>query len=90
MKPLLTLFVWLCCSITGAAQDSTFVHTDSWQELVDAWYEDWEDEETTNRAQLYELLGELASQRPNLNNATREELEQLPFLSETQVADLLE
>lgn len=90
MKRLLTLLVWVCCTVTGAAQDSIGVPADAWQEMLDAYYSDGEEEETVNREQLYELLGDLASQHPNLNNATREELEQLPFLSEAQVADILE
>lgn len=38
----------------------------------------------------YERLSDLAEHPINLNNATREELEQLPFLSKQQIEDMME
>ncbi len=49
-----------------------------------------EEAEEGGMADLYEQLEELSSQPLDLNNATREELEQLPFLTYQQLNDLLE
>ena len=49
-----------------------------------------EEAEEGGMADLYEQLEELSSQPLDLNNATREELEQLPFLTSQQLNGLLE
>lgn len=62
------------------------------------WEELWEemqagaDDEDDDEAQQeeYERLAQLAHSPMDLNKATREDLEQLPFLSELQVMDLLD
>lgn len=59
---------------------------EAWQAFVSA--EDIDDE--TRAEDDYELLSQLADHPLELNRATREELEQLPFLSEQQVMDMLE
>ena len=64
---------------------------------TDAWQQEWqethhlEDDEDNQQAEdYYDLLNELATQRIDLNSASREELEQLPFLSGQQVMDIIE
>ena len=39
---------------------------------------------------MYDALNELATNKININKATKEDLEQLPFLSDNQIQDLLE
>lgn len=63
----------------------------SWQQVYDDVMMVGEDEEDAESlADSYELLEQLASHPLELNSCTREELEQLPFLSEQQVMDLQE
>ena len=49
-----------------------------------------EDVESSAWEDTYNLLCDLEEQPMNLNAATREELEQLPFLSDRQVEDIME
>ena len=58
---------------------------EAWQAYVTA-----EDQEEEDGEEDYELLAQLADHPLELNRATREELEQLPFLSAQQVMDLQE
>ena len=48
------------------------------------------DEEAESWEDLYDLLCELEQHPIDLNRATREDLEQLPFLTERQVCDIVE
>ncbi len=48
------------------------------------------DEDELATEDYYDLLQDLSEHPVDLNSATREELEQLPFLSEQQVMDLIE
>ena len=50
----------------------------------------FDDEEQQAQEATWELLGELAEHKMNLNTAQREELQQLPFLSEQQVEEICE
>lgn len=67
----------------AAAQEQS-----SWQQ---AWHEVMSNEEVTEEAweEAFELLEQLAAQPFDINQASRQDLEQLPFLSEQQVTDLL-
>ena len=48
------------------------------------------DENQEIQESTYEVLNELAEHKINLNTASREDLEQLPFLSEEQIEDICE
>ncbi len=80
------LVLWLCCHLAVQAQVSQSWE-DLWQELQ-ADEEDDADEEA--HEEVYERLSQLALHPLEINSATREQLEQLPFLSALQVMDLLE
>ena len=62
--------------------------TDDWQEAYMSVFS-INDEEETEWEELCDHLQPLAEHPVDLNKATREDLELLPFLSEEQVADLL-
>ena len=49
-----------------------------------------DDASGTDWAEAYDMLCELEDNPVNINAATREELERLPFLSDAQVSDILE
>ena len=59
-----------------------------WQRLYDELMVSEEQEGMMNE-ENYDLLSNLASHPIDLNKATREELEQLPFLTAAQVEDIL-
>ncbi len=65
----------------------------SWRQLMDEMgtLDDMGEEDGTGRlADCYELLEQLADHPIELNSATRDDLEQLPFLSAQQVMDIEE
>ena len=83
MKALLTIFL-LLLTLTANGQQ-----TRPWEEVLaevmtaeDMESEAWED--------TYEMLCELEQEPLDLNAATREELEALPFMTERQVEDFME
>lgn len=70
---------------------TTVAKAQTWQQVYDEVMSDAEsyaDESTA--LDSYELLEQLASNPINLNSATRDELEQMPFLSAQQVMDIEE
>ena len=64
----------------------------TWQEVYDEVMDSGEADDAGAEAlsDSYEMLEQLASDPLNLNEATRDDLEQLPFLSAQQVMDILE
>ncbi len=63
--------------------------TDTWEELFRQTTQ-LEDAEQERWLQTYEELSDLANAKLDLNRCTREELSQLPFLSEQQIMDIME
>ena len=63
----------------------------SWQQVYDEMMTIDDDEESGELLyDNYELMEQLAAHPLDLNSVTREELEQLPFLSSMQVMDIAE
>lgn len=84
--------VLLLCGLLLSAVPAAAQQPGTWQE---AWHELYGDDmsadadaESAALADM-ELLDQLAAHPIDLNSATRDDLEQLPFLSPQQVADLL-
>ena len=84
MKNILILSILLLSLSPSLAQQ-----TQTWEEL---WQELQGDDDADEGEQddAYERLAQIARHPLDINRVTREELEQLPFLSELQVMDLLE
>ena len=82
--PFLLCLFFLLSTVTTLAQQPP-----AWQEV---WHELTASEEADEESAEadFELLDQLAAHPLDLNSATRDELEQLPFLSEQQVMDLLD
>ena len=79
-----TILLMVLFPIKAVAQD-----TPVWEQ----YYEQMtsvDDAESESWANVYEVLNDLATNKININRATKEELEQLPFLSDKQIQDLLE
>lgn len=85
MKKLIILTALMLLLQTSAKSQILTTWEELWEELVSG--EDM-DEDALDDA--YEQLAQLARNPLDLNRATREDLEQLPFLSAQQVADMLE
>ena len=79
-----SVFILSLFSLTCQAQV-----TDDWQEESRQWLEA-EDVDASAIEELLDHLSEKAEHPINLNQATREELEQFPFLTEQQVEQILE
>ena len=78
------LSVLLSAAVGVTAQDVT-----TWEQTMQDELPA-EDEEAGGWEDLYDLLCELEQHPIDLNSATREDLEQLPFLTERQVCDIVE
>ena len=74
----------MTCFLPSVAQNET-----RWEEYYQRWLENNEQMEETN-ADAYETLSDLQTHPLNLNTATREDLERLPFLSAQQVEGICE
>ena len=77
---IIALFCWLSISCYGQ---------DNWQDAFRQWMT-VEDMEEGYDEYMMEQLAEIAASPINLNQTTREELEALPFLSATQVEEIVE
>ena len=88
MRLTLSLSFVIChlslSSVAALAQDSL-----SWERAMQAVLPA-EDEEAAGWEDLYDLLCELEQHPMDLNTVSREQLEQLPFLTEYQVCDIME
>lgn len=84
MKKAIILAVMLMLAVGMRAQEMP-----SWQRQLEQLFSA-EDLDAEDLEQSYELLGDLAANKMNLNTATREDLEQLPFLTAGQVEDICE
>ena len=83
MKHWLALLLLLIVHTSVAQQQQTWEQV--WQEVMMP-----EDVEEEGWAAYYDQLQQLADHPIDLNHTTREDLEQLPFLSEQQVMDIIE
>ena len=76
----------LCCTVRLSSRSQA---PSDWQEALRQWMTA-EDMEEGYGTETMELLAEQAETKINLNQATREELEQLPFLTARQVEAIME
>lgn len=81
---LITLITLLLLALPLGAQN-----TDVWQELLAKEW-DADDLEQDSWEETYEMLAGMAENPLNINTATKEDLEQFPFLSQEEITDILE
>ena len=84
MRKILVSILLLLSSITLLAQSPQV----GWETLYAQLLEQ-DDEAGQSDEETYELLSELAEHPIALNQATREDLERIPFLSEAQIEELI-
>ena len=85
MKKYILLLPTLLLALAVAAQDVPDTHP--WEEDFEQWTT-LDDSENGSWEELYETLCDLEQSPININTATREQLQQLPFLSERQIEDI--
>ena len=83
MKYIILLIIITFASLTCAAQE-----TGGWEESFRQWI-DTDETGTASLEEAYDVLTERSANPINLNQTSREELEQLPFLTPQQIEDIL-
>ncbi|MBQ3699837.1 MAG: helix-hairpin-helix domain-containing protein [Prevotella sp.] len=86
MRRHLCLLLFLLLPLIVLSHVPTAVSQPSWEALFREWMTA---EDVDYGEETFELLSALAESKLNLNQVTREELEQLPFLSAQQIEDLM-
>lgn len=81
-KHAITLLLAMTMTLSVTAQTSN-----SWEEYLDELIAT--DDESGDYEETFHILSDLAEHPININKATREDLEQIPFLSAQQIEDLL-
>ena len=80
---------WLLVALLTSIATTSIAQTQStWQEDYQEFIRE-EDEDKEPDEELYEWLASFIDKPIDLNRATREDLEQLPFLSDQQIEDIL-
>lgn len=87
MPPLFVLILCLLTCIPMHAQRHDRQHL-SWEDFATLMHENYDDDDDPDH-ELYERLYELHTQPLNINRATIDDLQQLPFLSVVQISDLI-
>ena len=82
MKRIVALILLVTIYLLPAAGQS------NWQEALHSWLTA-EDVEESYGEETMELMEERAAHKINLNQTTREELEELPFLSAQQIEGII-
>ena len=85
MKRIVYAFLMLSCVVAIHAQSGD----DGFDQVLDEMT-GIDEEDVPQWDQWYEELASLAIDRININTATREDLEQLPFLNDRQIEDICE
>ncbi len=86
MKQRFVLLAFALCSLLNA---SVAQQPDQWQEYFQSLLDD-DDDLQTSMDEVYDLLSDLAATPRNINTASREDLEELPFLTPWQVESICE
>lgn len=82
MKRLILFCLILCSTIPIIAQQSM-----TWEECFEQFYAE-SDIKESDKEEIFALLSELAEHPLDLNTATREDLERIPFLNAQQIEDI--
>ena len=90
-KSILSLLTFIAAVLMASAPLHAQTASETWQQLYEELMDNAVDDDdgTASATDAYDLLQQLAAHPIDLNTATTEELEQLPFLSSQQVADIL-
>ena len=88
---ILTLFIYICTCITAQNANPQNLLSDSiqtdWQNLF-VQLSSTDELESDSWQEAFDVLSELEQHPININTATREELEAIPFLNDQQIEDI--
>ena len=82
MKRLILFCLILCSTIPIIAQQNM-----TWEECFEQFYAE-SDINESDKEEIFAILSELAEHPLDLNTATREDLERVPFLNAQQIEDI--
>ncbi|MDO5447496.1 MAG: helix-hairpin-helix domain-containing protein, partial [Prevotellaceae bacterium] len=85
MKRHIIIYIFILLSTNSFSQESAVQHT--WQDDFDAFSE-VEDFDNENWQDVYDVLEHLSKNPIPINTATKEDLQQIPFLTEKQIEDI--
>ena len=85
MNRLIILYICIAFSIAVYSQETAVHHT--WQDDFDAFSE-VEDFDNENWQDIYDMLEHLSKNPIPINEATKEDLQQIPFLTDKQIEDI--
>lgn len=88
IRVILIIVVLSFCTAFGAARNTGDSGMREWQSLLNEVVAD--DEETLDWETVYDALCDLEDNPVDINTATKEDMERIPFLDENEVADILE
>ena len=83
------VILFLAVSLCSSAQEEATAQQHAWQAIIGEMMDD-SDEDVAQWESMYDALCDLEQSPVDINHATREDLERIPFLSDDEVADILE
>ncbi len=86
---LIAIMPSLCLNTASAQTTDTEQPTHSWENIIGNMMDD-SDEDAANWEEMYDALYELENSPIDINTATKEDMQRLPFLSDAEIADILE
>lgn len=84
----LVIMLLMSAAHVAAQEDNTHRHSRQWESIIDNMAED--DGETMDWESAYDILCDLEDHPVNINAASREDLERIPFLTDSEISDIQE
>lgn len=84
------LLVAYCHNMCAQEITDTEQSTHQWENIIGSVIEEDGEEDPDNWEALYDALNELENNPVDINTATKEDMEHIPFLTDTEISDILE
>ena len=89
MRKYYIIIILITCNVSIWAQTTNSQTPHPWENIIGNMMDD-NDEEAMEWEDMYDALHELENNPVDINSATKEDLERIPFLSDSEIADILE
>ena len=89
MRKYYIIIILITCNVSIWAQTANSQTPHPWENIIGNMMDD-NDEEAMEWEDMYDALHELENNPVDINSATKEDLERIPFLSDSEIADILE
>lgn len=89
MRKYYIIIIPITCNVSIWAQTANSQTPHPWENIIGNMMDD-NDEEAMEWEDMYDALHELENNPVDINSATKEDLERIPFLSDSEIADILE